>query len=107
VAVVTVTIAVLTLAWLVDYVNRAVLPLALALAAISGELRIGTADAGLILTVYYFLYAVCQIPGGMVADRWGARLTMVLALVACSVTTALTDWSTGTPRCWGCERCSR
>jgi MFS family permease len=72
VAVVTVTIAVLTLAWLVDYVNRAVLPLALALAlaAISGELRIGTADAGLILTVYYFLYAVCQIPGGMVTDRW-------------------------------------
>ena len=105
VAVVTVTIAVLTLAWLVDYVDRAVLPLALP--AISGELRIGTADAGLILTVYYFLYAVCQIPGGMVADRWGARLTMVLALVACSVTTALTDWSTGTPRCWGCERCSR
>jgi MFS family permease len=87
VAVVTVTIAVLTLAWLVDYVDRAVLPLALP--AISGELRIGTADAGLILTVYYFLYAVCQIPGGMVADRWGARPTMVLALVACSVTTAL------------------
>jgi MFS family permease len=101
VAVVTVTIAVLTLAWLVDYVDRAVLPLALP--AISGELRIGTADAGLILTVL----PVRGVPGGMVADRWGARLTMVLALVACSVTTALTDWSTGTPRCWGCERCSR
>lgn len=84
---VTVTIVVLTVAWLVDYVDRAVLPLALP--AISRELRIGMADAGLVLTVYYFLYAVCQIPGGMVADRWGARPTMVLALVACSVTTAL------------------
>jgi len=30
-----------------------------------------------------------RYPGGMVADRWGARPTMVLALVACSVTTAL------------------
>jgi MFS family permease len=86
-AVATVTIAVLTLAWLVDYVDRAVLPLALP--AISGELRIDTEAAGLVLTVYYFLYAVCQIPGGMVADRCGARPTMVLALVACSVTTAL------------------
>lgn len=86
-AVATVTIAVLTLAWLVDYVDRAVLPLALP--AISGDLQIGTAAAGLVLTVYYFLYAVCQIPGGMVADRWGARPTMVLALVACSATTAL------------------
>ncbi len=83
----TVTIAVLTVAWLVDYVDRAVLPLALP--AISHELRIGMADAGLVLAVYYFLYGVCQIAGGMVADRWGARPTMVLALVACSVTTAL------------------
>ena len=39
--------------------------------------------------MYYFLYGVCQIAGGMVADRWGARPTMVLALMACSVTTAL------------------
>lgn len=94
-AVASVTIAVLTLVWLVDYVDRAVLPLALP--AISHDLRIGTADTGLVLTVYYFLYAALQVPGGILADRWGARRTMALALVACSVTTALNGLVTGYP----------
>jgi MFS family permease len=94
-AVATVTIGVLTLVWLVDYVDRAVVPLALP--AISRDLRIGTADAGLVLTVYYFLYAVLQVPGGILADRWGARRTMALALVGCSVTTALNGLVTGYP----------
>lgn len=92
-AVVTVTIVVLTLVWLVDYVDRAVVPLALP--AISRDLHIGTANAGLVLTVYYFLYAALQVPGGILADRWGARRTMALALVGCSVTTALNGLVTG------------
>src|SRR4051812_39189111 len=91
----TVTIAVLTLVWLVDYVDRAVVPLALP--AIRRDLQIGMADAGLVLTVYYFLYAVLQVPGGILADRWGARHTMVLALLAASVTTALNGLVTGYP----------
>jgi MFS family permease len=95
----TVTIAVLTLVWLVDYVDRAVVPLALP--AISHDLQIGKADAGLVLTVYYFLYAALQVPGGILADRWGARRTMALAVVACSVSTALNALVTGYPALLG------
>ena len=69
----TVTIAVLTLVWLVDYVDRAVVPLALP--AINRDLKIGMAGAVMVLTVYYFLYAALQVPGGILADRLGARRT--------------------------------
>ncbi|SHF59909.1 MFS transporter [Streptoalloteichus hindustanus] len=90
---VTITIAVLTLAWLVDYVDRAILPVALPL--IGADLGLSASAQGLVLTVSYAVYAASQIPAGIIADRMGSARTMVAGLVAWSVCTAATGLVAG------------
>ena len=47
-------------------------------------------DMGYIFSAFVFGYALCQIPGGRLGDRWGARLVLACALVWWSLFTALT-----------------
>ncbi len=45
---------------------------------------------GQIFSAFVLGYALCQIPGGWLGDRWGPRLTLTLAVVWWSVFTGLT-----------------
>jgi len=45
---------------------------------------------GKVFSAFVLGYALCQIPGGWLGDRWGARLVLTLALLWWSVFTALT-----------------
>lgn len=47
-------------------------------------------DMGVIFSSFVIGYAFFQIPGGWLADRWGARVVLTLALVWWSLCTALT-----------------
>ena len=47
-------------------------------------------DMGYIFSAFVFGYALCQIPGGWLGDRWGARVVLAAALVWWSFFTALT-----------------
>jgi ACS family glucarate transporter-like MFS transporter len=47
-------------------------------------------DMGAIFSSFVIGYALFQIPGGWLADRWGARAVLALALVWWSLCTALT-----------------
>lgn len=47
-------------------------------------------DMGYIFSAFVFGYALCQIPGGWLGDRWGARVVLAGALVWWSFFTALT-----------------
>ncbi len=47
-------------------------------------------DMGYIFSAFVFGYALCQIPGGWLGDRWGARVVLTGALLWWSVFTALT-----------------
>jgi ACS family glucarate transporter-like MFS transporter len=47
-------------------------------------------DMGYIFSAFVFGYALCQIPGGWLGDRWGARLVLTAALLWWSLFTALT-----------------
>ncbi|MEK6801681.1 MAG: MFS transporter [Nitrospirota bacterium] len=47
-------------------------------------------DMGYIFSAFVFGYALCQIPGGWLGDRWGARIVLAGALVWWSFFTALT-----------------
>ena len=83
-----ITMALLFFAWLIDYIDRLVITLALP--SIGKEFALNKAEQGLILTVFFITYALFQLPGGLLADRIGARKTMTLALTAWSVFTGLT-----------------
>lgn len=47
-------------------------------------------EMGVIFSSFVIGYALFQIPGGWLADRWGARMVLALALVWWSLCTALT-----------------
>jgi sugar phosphate permease len=82
------TVTLLFLAWLVDYIDR--LLITLALPTIGHAFSLDKAEQGLILTVFFLTYALFQLPGGMLADKIGARKTMTIALVGWSIFTGLT-----------------
>jgi MFS family permease len=82
-----VTITILFVAWIVDYVDRLVI--STALPSIGKEFGLDHSEQGLLLTVFFISYALFQFPGGALADKIGSKRTMVVAMVAWSVFTGL------------------
>lgn len=82
------TVVLLFVAWLIDYIDRLVITLALP--EIGQDFGLDKAEQGLVLTAFFLTYAVCQVPGGLMADKFGAKATMLVALIAWSVFTGLT-----------------
>ena len=82
-----VTITILFVAWIVDYVDRLVI--STALPSIAKEFGLDHSQQGLLLTVFFISYALFQFPGGAMADKIGSKRTMVIAMVAWSVFTGL------------------
>ncbi|WP_406517328.1 MFS transporter [Streptomyces sp. NBC_00134] len=86
-----ITVALLFGAWLIDYVDRLVINLALP--SIGEEFDLSRAEQGLAVSAFFLAYAACQIPGGMLADRFGARRVTCWALLIWSAFTALTGFA--------------
>src|SRR5262252_2001383 len=63
----------------INYIDRASLSVAMPL--ISKEFDIGPATQGLLLSAFFWTYAFMQIPGGMLADRYGPRAVIAGATV--------------------------
>jgi len=54
------------------------------------ELGLTALEMGTVFSAFVLGYALCQIPGGWLGDRWGARRVLTLALLWWSIFTALT-----------------
>ncbi len=89
----TATVAVLFTTWLIDYVDRLVITLALP--DIGDQFHLGTTLQGLILTAFFITYALMQIPGGILADTRGARRTMLMAAGGWTLFTAASGLARG------------
>ncbi|MCX3062038.1 MFS transporter [Streptomyces beihaiensis] len=83
-----VTVVLLFAAWLIDYIDRLVINLALP--SIGDEFDLSKTQQGLAVSAFFLAYAACQVPGGMLADRFGAKRVTCLALLVWSAFTALT-----------------
>ncbi|PSJ42014.1 MFS transporter [Allosphingosinicella deserti] len=77
----------ISFATLLNYLDRAVM--GVAAPAMSSELGITPVMMGVIFSAFSWTYAFAQIPGGMVLDRLGTRLTYALSLAGWSVFTLL------------------
>ncbi|MEV8629258.1 MFS transporter [Streptomyces sp. NPDC051079] len=86
-----ITIVLLFAAWLVDYADRLVINLVLP--SLGAEFDLSRGQQGLVVSAFFLAYALAQIPGGMLADRYGARRVTLWALLAWSVFTALTGFA--------------
>jgi predicted MFS family arabinose efflux permease len=81
------TVTLLFAAWFIDYVDR--LAITTVLPVIGDEFDLDRGQQGLVVSVFFLAYAACQIPGGMLADRFGAKRVTCWALLAWSLCTGL------------------
>jgi ACS family glucarate transporter-like MFS transporter len=62
---------------------------------IQASLKISDSQMGLVFGAFWFAYALFEIPGGWLGDRFGARLSLTRIVLAWSLFTALTGLATG------------
>lgn len=68
----------LFLTWLMSYIDRSLMPMALPL--IGQEFHLSPTVLGAVISVFFVGYATMQIPGGMLADRIGPRRSITLGV---------------------------
>jgi MFS family permease len=72
----------------VNYIDR--VNISVAAPVIMKETGWDKGQFGLVFSAFLIGYALLQIPGGMIADRWGGRKVLALAFCGFSLFTALT-----------------
>ncbi len=78
----------LFLTWLMSYIDRSLMPMAIPL--IGQEFHLSPTVMGVVLSAFFIGYASMQIPGGMIADKFGARKTITLGVASWSLFSLLT-----------------
>jgi MFS family permease len=83
----------LYLGWCVSYIDRAAI--SIALASIGKEFSLNPSAMGVVLSTFFIGYAVMQLPGGWLADKFGSKRVILIAILLWSVFTAITGlaWS--------------
>lgn len=81
-------LSILWVSWLFSFLDRMVVSVALPF--IGADFQLDAAAQGIILSVFFGGYALFQIPGGMLADKFGPRRVMAFAIAWWSVFTSLT-----------------
>jgi ACS family glucarate transporter-like MFS transporter len=78
---------------LITYIDR--VAISTAKDAVAIDLGLSDTQMGLVFGAFSLGYALAQVPGGWLADRWGPRLALAAVVTAWSVLTALTGaaWS--------------
>jgi MFS family permease len=74
--------------WMFSFLDRMVMSVSLPF--IGKDLNIDTTMQGAILSAFFAGYALFQIPGGLLADKFGFRRMMAIGITWWSVFTALT-----------------
>jgi ACS family D-galactonate transporter-like MFS transporter len=77
----------ITLATVLNYLDRAVL--GVAAPAMTKELQLSPAAMGVIFSAFSWTYAVAQVPGGMMLDKLGTRITYAISLATWSAFTLM------------------
>ena len=76
---------------IVTYLQRHVI--AQAAPTIQKDLGLTKFQMGLVFSAFGWMYAVCEIPGGLASDRWGTRRVLAVIVSAWSFFTAATGWA--------------
>ena len=88
-------LSILWLSWLFSFLDRMVISVSLPF--IGAEFQLDAASQGIILSAFFAGYALFQIPGGILADRFGSRRVMAFAIAWWSVFTSLTGMALSYP----------
>lgn len=86
-----VVFAMLYIGWCISYVDRAAINIALA--SIGKEFGLNPASMGVVLSAFFIGYAVMQLPGGWLADRFGSKKVIITTLFLWSIFTVMTGFA--------------
>lgn len=88
-----VILALLFLGWSLGNLDRYIMNYAVV--SITGDLQLDASSTGIILSAFFLGYAIMQIPGGWLADKFGAKRILLVAVIMWSIFTGLTAiaWS--------------
>lgn len=86
-------LALLFAGWSLGNLDRFVMNYAVI--SITKDLQLSAAATGILLSSFFAGYALMQIPGGWLADRYGSRRVLITAIIMWSIFTTLTGaaWS--------------
>ena len=82
----------LFLTWLASYLDRSLLPMALPF--IGQEFQLSPTLMGVAASAFFVGYAAMQIPGGLIADKFGPRTTITVGVACWSLFSLLTGTAT-------------
>ncbi|MBU8878703.1 MFS transporter [Bacillus sp. FJAT-29790] len=77
----------------INYMDRA--SISIVAPAIQSYFDLSPALLGLIFSAFSWTYAAMQIPGGLIVDKFGSRLTYGISLIAWSIATGLQAFANG------------
>jgi sugar phosphate permease len=83
------------LGWMFSFLDRMVMSVSLPF--IGTDLNIDTTQQGLIISAFFIGYAAFQIPGGFLADKFGPRKVMAIAITWWSIFTSVTGMALTLP----------
>ncbi|HFH1388033.1 TPA: MFS transporter, partial [Shigella flexneri] len=84
----TVTLVLLFMAGIVNFLDRS--SLSVAGEAIRGELGLSATEFGVLLSAFSLSYGFSQLPSGILLDRFGPRIVLCAGLIFWSLMQALT-----------------
>ncbi|PYF06255.1 sugar phosphate permease [Ureibacillus chungkukjangi] len=86
-------IVLLFLGWFISSVDRMFINIAIL--PIGKELEMDAATFGIVLSIFYLGYTLMQIPGGLIADRYGSKTAIIVTILAFSLFAGLSGvaWS--------------
>jgi sugar phosphate permease len=93
----------LFLTWLVSYIDRSLMPIALPL--VGQEFHLSPTVMGAVISAFFVGYASMQIPGGMIADKIGPRNSITLGVAFWSGFSLLTGTATNLATLMGIRVC--
>ncbi|QCP53549.1 MFS transporter [Trinickia violacea] len=77
----------------INYIDRTVL--AAAAPHIQSEFGLGAMEMGIVMSAFFWSYALLQLPAGMLADRLGQKTVLGFSVFWWSAATAVTGFATG------------
>jgi MFS family permease len=81
----------LYVAFCISYIDRAAI--SIALNQIGRDFHLQAADLGIVISAFFFGYAIMQVPGGWLADRIGSKPVVIATIAMCSLFTVMTGFA--------------
>ena len=78
-------------AFIICFIDRSAVNIALSY--IGTDFHLDATQLGVVSSAFFFSYALMQIPGGWLADKFGSKLTVLVAILMWSIFTVLTGFA--------------